>query len=215
MARECTQAWGSLSPVLTTLVPPDYAMETEDATSSSSAVPDPLPDPVITTAYPSTVITTSSAITASAPSSFSSPVMATSASVASESDLPTSVSPAPVPTTSPAPTSGPSTSVSTASSTISPAPVSSKKVDQYPCPSPESVTDQTTAKAYLKKVMTKQSSVCEAKRIEHWNRDNTNHFTDWTVTSYSVPSQYKTLVMELARHLGYEFKKKHLGTLNK
>ena len=67
VARECTQAWGSLSPVLTTLVAPDHAMETEDATSSSSAVPDLLPDPVITTAYASTVITTSSAITASAP----------------------------------------------------------------------------------------------------------------------------------------------------
>ena len=163
VARECTQAWGSPSPVLTTLVPPDHAMETEDATSSSSAVPDPLPDPVISTAYVSTVITTSSAITASAPSSFSSPVMATSASVASESDLPTSVSPAPVTTTSSAPTSDPSTSVSTASSSpvctpslsfsassrTSPAPVSSKKDDQYPCPFPESVTDQTTARAYL------------------------------------------------------------------
>ena len=54
VTRQCTQAWGSPSPVLTTLVPPDHAMETEDATSSSSAVPDPLPDPVITTAHVST-----------------------------------------------------------------------------------------------------------------------------------------------------------------
>ena len=107
--------------------------------------------------------------------------MATSASIASESDLPTSVSPTPVPTTSSAPTSGPSTSVSSASSipvctpslstsassTTYQAPVSSKKDDQYPCPFPESVTDQTTARAYLKKVVTKQLSVCEAKLFEN------------------------------------------------
>ena len=168
MARECTQAWGSPSRVLTTLVQPDHAMENEDATSSSSAVPDPLPDPVITTAYVAT------AITAPTPSCFSSPVTATSAS-ASESDLPTSVFLAPVPTTSSAPTFGLSTSVSTASSTpvctpsfstsasskTSPASASSKKDDPGPTAFPESVRDQTTARAYLK-VMTKQISACDA-----------------------------------------------------
>ena len=133
-------------------------METEDATSSSSAVPDPLPDPVITTAYVSTTIT------APTPSKFSSPVAVISA-FASESDLPTSVSPVPVPTTSSAPTFGLLTSVSTASSTpactpslasskTSPASASSKKDDPGPTAFPESVTDQTTARAYLKKVMT-------------------------------------------------------------
>ena len=219
VARECTQAWGSPSPVLTTLVPPDHAMETEDATSSSSAVPDPLPDPVITTAH------VSIAITALTPSSFSSPVTATSAS-ASESDFPTSVSPAPVPTTSSAPTFGLSTSVSTASSTpvctpslstsasskTSPASASSKKDDPGPTVYPEYVTDQTTARAYLKKVMTKQISACDAKLFENWSRTNTNHFSDWTIESYSVPSQYKNIVMELAKHLGYEYKKKYFGT---
>ena len=194
-------------------------METEDATSSSSAVPDSLPDPVITTAHVST------AITAPTPSSFSSPVTATSAS-ASESDLPTSVSPAPVPTTSSAPMFGLSTSVSTSSSTpvctpslstsasskTSPASAPSKKGDPGSTAFPESVTDQTTARAYLKKVMTKQISVCDAKLFENWNRTNTNHFSDWTIESYSVPSQYKNIVMELAKHLGYEYTKKYFGT---
>ena len=40
-------------------------------------------------------------------------------------------------------------------------------------------------------------------------------FSDWTVESYSVPSQYKNIVMELAEHLGYEYKKKYFGTSNK
>ena len=39
-----------------------------------------------------------------------------------------------------------------------------------------------------------------------------NHFSDWTIESYSVPSQYKNMVMELAKHLGYEYKKKYFGT---
>ena len=139
------------------------------ATASSSAVPDPLPDPAITTAYVSTTIT------APTPSNFSFPVAAISA-FASESDLPTSVSSAPVPTTSSAPTFGLSISVSTTSSTpvgtpslstsASPASASSKKDDPGPTAFPESVTDQTTARAYLKKVMTKQISTCEAKLFE-------------------------------------------------
>ena len=96
--------------------------------------------------------------------------------------------------------------------TTSPASASSKKDDPGPTAFPESVTDQTTARAYLKKVMTKQISACDAKLFENWSRTNTNHFSDWTIESYSVPSQYKNIVMELAKHLDYEYKMKYFGT---
>ena len=59
--------------------------------------------------------------------------------------------------------------------------------------------------------MISQISRCQAKLVETWDRTNTLHFTDWTMESYSVPSQYRNVVMELAKHLGYEYKKKHYG----
>ena len=116
-----------------------------------------------------------------------------------------------VSTASSTPVCTPSLSTS-ASLTTSPASTSSKKDDPGPTAFPESVTDQTTARAYFKKVMTKQISACDAKLFENWSRTNTNHFSDWSIESYSVPSQYKNIVMELAKHLGYEYKMKYFGT---
>ena len=217
-------------------VPVTTASVTSPVTSASIVVP------VTTTSTAHIIVSTAAATASSSCSTVTAtaatvssvvPVNAPSTSVstapkssASESDLPTSVSPVPVPTTSSAPTFGLSTSVSTASSTpvctpslstsasltTSPASASSKKDDAGPTAFPESVTDQTTARAYLKKVMTKQISACDAKLFENWSRTNTNPYSDWTIESYSVPSQYKNIVMELAKHLGYEYKMKYFGT---
>ena len=189
-------------------------VSTAAATSSSSC-----------STVTATAATVSSVVPVNAPSTSVSTASVPKSS-ASESDLPTSVSPVPDPITSSAPTFGLSTSVSTASSTpvctpslstsasskTSPASASSKKDDPGLTAFPESVTDQTTARVYLKKVMTKQISACDAKLFENWSRTNTNHFSDWTIESYSVPSQYKNIVMELAKHLGYEYKMKYFGT---
>ena len=204
---------------------------------STAAVPTSCPTVAATAPVKSSTgsVTMTTAASVTVPSASVVPVNAPSTSVstasapkssASESDLPTSVSPVPVPTTSSAPTFGLSTSVSTASATpvctpslltsasltTSPASASSRKVDPGPTAFPESVTDQTTARAYLEKVMTKQISACDAKLFENWSRTNTNHFSDWTIESYSVPSQYKNIVMEFAKQLGYEYKMKYFGT---
>ena len=229
MARECTQAWGPSFSVPRT----DHSVEVEDDSDTSSSASEDVPSttasvtsPVVTS--PSVISTcppvTSVHSTAAVPTSC--PTVAVTAPVKSSTGPVTMTTAASVPTTTSAPTFGLSTSVSTASSTpvctpslstsasltTSPASASSKKDDPGPTAFPESVTDQTTARAYLKKVMTKQISACDAKLFENWSRTNMNHFSDWTIESYSVPSQYKNMVMELAKHLGYEYKKKYFGT---
>ena len=142
------------------------------STTASVTSPVVTSPPVISTCPPVTSVCSTAAVTGpitmataapiTVPSASVVPVNApsTSVSTASESDLPTSVSPVPVPTTSSAPTFGLSTSVSTASSTPVCTPslsisASSKKDDPGPTAFPETVTNQTTARAYLKKVMTK------------------------------------------------------------
>ena len=229
IARECTQAWGPSFSVSRT----DHSMEVEDDSDTSSSASEDVPSttasvtspvvtspPVISTCPPVTSVRSTAAVPTSCPT------VAVTAPVKSSTSPVTMTTAASVPSTSSAPTFGLSTSVSTASSTpvctpslstsasltTPPASASSQKDDPGPTAFPESVTDQITASAYLKKVMTKQISACDAKLFENWSRTNTNHFSDWTIESYSVPSQYKNIVMELAKHLGYEYKMKYFGT---
>ena len=69
-------------------------------------------------------------------------------------------------------------------------------------------------RAYLTTVMNKEISKSVAKFLENWNWTNTNHFTDWTVTSYSVPPHNRNKVVELAKHLGCEYKMTYCGRLD-
>ena len=62
--------------------------------------------------------------------------------------------------------------------------------------------------------MNKEISKSVAKFLENWNWTNTNHFTDWTVTSYSVPPHNRNKVVELAKHLGCEYKMTYCGRLD-
>ena len=195
ISRECTQAWGPSFSVSRT----DHSMVEDDSDTSSSASKDV---PSITTSVTSPVVTsppvistcppvTSVRSTAAVPPSC--PTVAVTAPVKSSTGPVTMSTAASVPTTNSAPTFGLSTSVSTASSTpvctpslstsasltTSPASASSKKDDPGPTAFPESVADQTTARAYLKKKI----SACDSKLFENWSRTNTNHISDWTIES--------------------------------
>ena len=153
------------------------------ATVTVSASPFTVPVSAIVSVAPVTV-------TAPAPAT----VTASSAMVTAS--VPTTVT-APVPTSSSGivPTSQVSVTPSTASSD-----------HDFPKFSGDQDTVDSKSRAYIRKCMTKEISGVDIDVLRTWSSKNTAHFSSWIIKNYNIPERFKGFSLEMAGHLGKEFK---------
>ncbi|XP_044176231.1 flocculation protein FLO11-like [Acropora millepora] len=150
------------------------------ATVTMSASPVTVPVSAIVPVAPVTV-------TAPAPAT----VIASSAMVTA-SVPPTVTAPVPTSSSSIVPTSQVSVTPSTASSDHD------FPVDQD--------TFDSKSRAYIRKCMTKEISGVDIDVLRTWSSKNTAHFSSWMIKNYNVPERFKGFSLEMAGHLGKEFK---------
>ena len=158
---------------------------------------------VTVSAAPATVTVSASpvpvsAIVSVAPVTVTAPAPATV--TASSAMVTASVSPtvtAPVPTSSSGivPTSQVSVTPSTASSD-----------HDFPTFSGDQDTVDSKSRAYIRKCMTKEISGVDIDVLRTWSSKNTAHFSSWIIKNYNIPERFKGFSLEMAGHLGKEFK---------
>ena len=110
--------------------------------------------------------------------------------------VPTTVT-APVPTSSSGivPTSQVSVTPSTASSD-----------HDFPKFSGDQDTVDSKSRAYIRKSMTKEISRVDIDVLRTWSSKNTAHFSSWMIKNYNIPERFEGFSLEMAGHLGKEFK---------
>ena len=54
--------------------------------------------------------------------------------------------------------------------------------------------------------MTKEVSGVDIDVLRTWSSKNTAHFSSWMIKNYSLPERFKEFSLEMAGHLGKEFK---------
>ena len=124
------------------------------------------------------------------------PATVTASSAMVTATVPTTVT-APVPTSSSGivPTSQVSVTPSTASSD-----------HDFPKFSGDQDTVDSKSRAYIRKCMTKEISGVDIDVLRTWSSKNTAHFSSWMIKNYNITERFKGFSLEMAGHLGKEFK---------
>ena len=109
----------------------------------------------------------------------------------------------PITVTAPVPTSGsdivPASQVSVTSPTAS--------SDHYfPKFSGDQDTADSNSRAYIRKCKTKEISGVDTDVLRTRSSKNTAHFSSWMIKNYNIPERFKGFSLEMAGHLGKEFK---------
>ncbi|XP_029205833.2 cell wall protein RTB1-like [Acropora millepora] len=188
--------------------------EFPSSSSKAPAVSAPVSVPVTVSTAPATVVVSASPVTVPvsgivsvAPVTFTgsvfpaivnapAPATVTASSAMVTATVPTTVS-APVPTSS----SGivPSFQVSANPSTAS-------SDHDFPKFSGDQDTVDSKSRAYIRKCMTKEISGVDIDVLRTWSSNNTAHFSSWMIKNCNIPERFKGFSLEMAGHLGKEFK---------
>ena len=119
------------------------------------------------------------------------------------------VSVAPVTVTAPAPATV-LPPVPTSSSGIVPTsqvfPSTASSDHNFPKFSGDQDTVDSKSRAYIRKCMTKEISGVDIDVLRTWSSKNTAHFSSWIIKNYNIPERFKGFSLEMAGHLGKEFK---------
>jgi len=67
-------------------------------------------------------------------------------------------------------------------------------------------TVDSMSRAYIRKCMTKKISGVDIDVLRTWSSKNTAHFSSWIIKNYNIPERFKGFSLEMAGHLGKEFK---------
>ena len=67
-------------------------------------------------------------------------------------------------------------------------------------------TVDSKSRAYISKCMTKEVSGVDIDVLRTWSSKNTAHFSSWMIKNYNIPERFKGFSLEMAGHLGKEFK---------
>ena len=67
-------------------------------------------------------------------------------------------------------------------------------------------TVDSKSRAYIRKSMSKEISGVDVDVLRSWSRKNTAHFSSWMIKNYNIRRRFKGFSLEMAGHLGREFK---------
>ncbi|XP_015747156.1 PREDICTED: calphotin-like [Acropora digitifera] len=154
--------------------------------------------PATVTVSASPVTVPVSAIVSVAPVTVTAPAPATvtaSSAMVTASVPPTVTAPGPTSSSGIVPTSQVSVTPSTASS-----------VHDFPKFSGYQDTVDSKSRAYIRKCMTKEISGVDIDVLRTWSSKNIAHFSSWMIKNYNIPEGFKGFSLEMAGHLGKEFK---------
>ena len=109
----------------------------------------------------------------------------------------------PIRVTAPVPTSS-SGIVPTSQVSVTPSTASCDH--DFPKFSGDQDTVDSKSRAYTRKCMTKEISGVDIDVLRTWSSKNTAHCSSWIIKNYNVPERFKGFSLEMAGHLGKEFK---------